>query len=181
MLGIASGYPQVRRNSDRFSLGKFLIECVLEAELRQFKLILSLTTSIAAIVMGNAAVSAANLAPRMYTKAPAPMVAAYNWTGFYIGGFVGGAFADGSSFSTDPRNAAGTFYNGPLNNSYNLSDSVIGGGTIGYNYQPIGSIWLFGLEGEAGYIHLSKSVQDVNAINDGFAYPDSLDSNRIGD
>src|SRR4051812_40205723 len=29
-------------------------------------------------------------APRAYTKAPAPVVAVYNWTGFYIGGSVGG-------------------------------------------------------------------------------------------
>ena len=32
---------------------------------------------------------AADMAPRMYTKAPAPMVEVYNWTGFYIGGNVG--------------------------------------------------------------------------------------------
>ena len=38
---------------------------------------------------------AADMPPRPYTKAPAytaPQVV-YNWTGFYIGGHVGGAFA----------------------------------------------------------------------------------------
>jgi outer membrane immunogenic protein len=62
-----------------------------------------------------------------------------------------------------------------------LSDSVIAGGTVGWNYQPVGSNWLFGLEGEAGYIHLARTIQDINAINNGLAFPDSLDTTRIGD
>ena len=39
---------------------------------------------------------AADMQPRPYTKAPAytaPQVV-YNWTGFYVGGHVGGAFDD---------------------------------------------------------------------------------------
>ena len=42
---------------------------------------------------------AADMPPRPYTKAPAytaPQVV-YNWTGFYIGGHVGGAFAGNNS------------------------------------------------------------------------------------
>jgi outer membrane immunogenic protein len=44
---------------------------------------------------------AADLPPRPYTKAPAytaPEVV-YNWTGFYIGGNIGGAFAGNNSLS----------------------------------------------------------------------------------
>jgi outer membrane immunogenic protein len=40
---------------------------------------------------------------------------------------------------------------------------------------------VIGLEGEAGYLHLARTIQDVNAINNGLAFPDSLDSTRIGD
>ena len=37
--------------------------------------------------------SAADMAARPYTKAPVmPPAPIYNWTGFYIGGHVGGAF-----------------------------------------------------------------------------------------
>jgi len=43
----------------------------------------TIAASIAAIALGSGAASAADLAPR-YTKAP-PVVAAFNWTGFYIG------------------------------------------------------------------------------------------------
>jgi outer membrane immunogenic protein len=49
-------------------------------------------TALAGLAMATAA-SAADLAARPYTKAPAYTPAPiYNWTGFYIGGHVGGAF-----------------------------------------------------------------------------------------
>lgn len=45
--------------------------------------------------------AAADIPPRIYTKAPAPVYTApqavYNWTGFYIGGHLGGAFAGNNS------------------------------------------------------------------------------------
>ncbi|MBI5265195.1 MAG: porin family protein [Bradyrhizobium sp.] len=136
---------------------------------------------LSALAVGTVSATAADLAPR-YAKAPAPVVAAFNWTGFYIGGFVGGAFADGNAFSTEPLNVGGFAWNGGvLPNSYSLSNSVIAGGTIGWNYQPVGTNWLIGIEGEAGYIRVARTIQDINAINAGFAYPDSLDATRIGD
>ncbi|MGC4665533.1 hypothetical protein, partial [Escherichia coli] len=45
------------------------------------------TAAITALSAG--AASAADMAPRPYVKAP-PIVDVYNWTGFYIGGNVGG-------------------------------------------------------------------------------------------
>ena len=43
---------------------------------------------------------AADLAARPYTKAPAYAAQPiYNWTGFYIGGHLGGAFAGDNSFN----------------------------------------------------------------------------------
>ena len=43
--------------------------------------------------------SAADMAARPYTKAPvaAPAAQVYNWTGFYIGGHVGGAWRDNNN------------------------------------------------------------------------------------
>ena len=43
---------------------------------------------------------AADMPARAYTKAPPPYTApalVYNWTGFYIGVHVGGAFTDGTN------------------------------------------------------------------------------------
>src|SRR5207244_11495718 len=53
----------------------------------------------AAIVAFAAPAFAADIPPRTYTRAPAytaPQVV-YNWTGFYIGGHLGGAFAGDNS------------------------------------------------------------------------------------
>ena len=47
------------------------------------------------VALGMAApASAADLAARPYTKAPPPVVAIYDWTGFYIGGNGGGGSAE---------------------------------------------------------------------------------------
>lgn len=53
----------------------------------------------------------ASYAADMAVKAPPPS-AVYNWTGFYIGGFVGGAGADRNASASEPLSAAGP-YNGP--------------------------------------------------------------------
>jgi outer membrane immunogenic protein len=56
-----------------------------------------------ALVALTASASAADLPARTYTKAPAytAPAAVYNWTGFYIGGHLGGAFGDSSSIQGD--------------------------------------------------------------------------------
>jgi len=106
---------------------------------------------------------------------PAPI---FTWTGFYIGGFVGGAWADGNAVTTDPCNTIvglstclargfGTF-NGIAPTAYGLDSSFIGGGTIGFNYQV--SNFVFGLEGEVGSLRLRGSVlQNPLGLADTFA------------
>jgi outer membrane immunogenic protein len=148
------------------------------------KKISSLLTAIAAVAAISAPAVAADM--RMPMKAaPAPIAAVFNWTGFYVGGFVGGAVADRNATSTEPCTAL-TCLNSTLatqvNNSYSLSSSFIGGGTIGYNWQPVGSQFVLGLEGEAGYIRLRRSVVDINAINlFGAGTANGIDTTRIGD
>jgi outer membrane immunogenic protein len=46
------------------------------------------TLAISAALTGSAV--AADLAARPYTKAPVPVAAVYDWTGFYIGANAGG-------------------------------------------------------------------------------------------
>ncbi|MEH2498087.1 outer membrane immunogenic protein [Bradyrhizobium sp. AZCC 1678] len=82
----------------------------------------------AALVVGTVSASAADLAARPYTKAPAPIAAVYNWTGFYIGADVGYGWGRSTGTLT---NAAGFF---PV--PYSLDPSgLIGGGFVGYNWQ----------------------------------------------
>jgi outer membrane immunogenic protein len=66
----------------------------------------------------------------VYKAQPAP-VEVFNWTGFYIGANVG--YSAGS---------------GRINGFAGSSDlnGIVGGGQIGYNWQAIGSPWVFGVE-----------------------------------
>ena len=63
------------------------------------KKLLLATTAALAFAVAAVPATAADLPARTYTKAPAytAPAAIYNWTGFYIGGHLGGAFGDGNS------------------------------------------------------------------------------------
>src|SRR6202012_2889766 len=77
---------------------------------------------------------AADMAARTYTKAPGYKVpeVIYNWTGFYIGGHVGGAFAgDNSLQGSDAR--------------------FLGGGQGGFDYQFSGN-WVIGAEAQYSWL-----------------------------
>jgi outer membrane immunogenic protein len=101
-------------------------------------------TSIAAMAcLLTTSAFAADLSPRMYTKAPAPVVTVYDWTGFYVGGNIGYSWGRSSDTST-LTNAAGTVLLTTADKS-NL-DGVVGGGQIGYNWQR--QNWVWGLEAD---------------------------------
>jgi outer membrane immunogenic protein len=119
---------------------------------------------IAALASVLAATSAwaADLPARVYTKAPVIPPVIYDWTGFYVGGNVGGSWGrehdDGNLTGTqnifEYRTASGppvlptsTAAIGPVP-LYGRSNvnGVIGGGQAGYNWQ-LGT-WLLGLEGD---------------------------------
>jgi outer membrane immunogenic protein len=78
--------------------------------------------------------AAADLAPRPYTKAPpAPVVPAivYNWTGFYIGGHVGGDFAGNNSLA----GSGGRFLGGLQGGfDYQFSPSFVAGVEAEYSW-----------------------------------------------
>ena len=144
---------------------------------------------LAVVALTGSAV-AADMAPR-YTKAPvAAPVLTYNWTGCYIGGYVGGAVTNRSVNAVDPTSTggvfpAGTFYNAPNASaangglfSYGLDSNVIGGGTLGCNWQGA-SPWVVGIEGEGGYMRLTGStIVPYSVLGQG---SDSIASTRIGD
>jgi outer membrane immunogenic protein len=132
------------------------------------------------ISLGFSGLGGASAADMAVKARPMAAPIAFSWTGFYIGGYVGGAWGDRSVSVTDPC-LVGTvcpttgFYNGVLPAVYDLNSSFIGGGTIGYNWQA-GS-WVFGLEGEGGYLHLTKtSTFPGNPVGG-----DTTASTKIGD
>lgn len=94
---------------------------------------------------------AADLPARTYTKAPAIATPVSDWTGFYIGGEVGGRWSD-STWTTDGLLVP----NGPIGNrtgdipaSFN-SSSVRAGAYFGYNWQ-VSRSWVLGIEGDAAW------------------------------
>jgi outer membrane immunogenic protein len=91
--------------------------------------------------------AAADLGARTYTKAPAYAPAPiYNWTGFYIGGHIGGAFVGDDSIATGVnRSNDGTF---------------LGGVQAGYDYQFAPS-WVLGVEGQYSWLDTGSDLLDV--------------------
>ena len=99
---------------------------------------------------------AADLAARPYTKA-APYAAEpiYNWTGFYIGGHVGGAFDGDNGF------------NGTLGNSNN--GRFLGGLQAGADYQ-FAPNWLVGIEGQYSWLGNNNNGVAFTGAGAGFVY-----------
>ena len=112
-----------------------------------------------------ASVSTPAFAADLPVLAPFPVVApvAYNWTGCYIGGNAGGEWANTSG----PGNF-GPFPGSPLfdnsSTSFDFSgggNSFIGGGQLGCNYQT--GLFVFGIEGDTDWKHLSRTGNFVSA------------------
>ena len=94
--------------------------------------------------------------PRRAAPAPyVPMMAAYNWTGFYIGGNLGYGWGDVSHDVTgigrtqvfSPAGAlvsdSGPVGGSGFSNKANI-DGFVGGGQLGWNWQT--SNWVWGIE-----------------------------------
>jgi outer membrane immunogenic protein len=114
------------------------------------KLLLALT----ALAAFSGSASAADLAARPYTKAPAPIQPAYNWTGFYIFGGGGGGIWDAkSNLVSIPGGVAGS------------RDQKMGGdgwfGTVGlgYDWQFAGR-WVAGVFGDGQFGSINGSISD---------------------
>ncbi|MEZ5890892.1 MAG: hypothetical protein R3D52_12075 [Xanthobacteraceae bacterium] len=86
-----------------------------------------------------------------------PAALPFSWTSCYLGGFLGGAWASDIAVNNGYAQVLGV----PFDSwTYSLDNSVIGGGTAGCNWQPIGSPLVVGIEGEVGYVDLSGSAYD---------------------
>jgi outer membrane immunogenic protein len=144
-----------------------------------------LLASVAALVLGGGAASAADLASApIYTKAPVAMP--YTWAGFYGGGnagWVGSAENTITLTGTDTGSAGlgSMLANGVIPNSIDLGyDGFLGGAQLGYNWQS--GNWVFGLEGDLDWVSAKSSgifpdaVQPVPKV--GLAPPLTLNATR---
>jgi outer membrane immunogenic protein len=115
-------------------------------------------------VLGATAAQAADLATRpAYTKAPVAVEQVYSWTGFYVGGELGGRWSK-STWTTDalqdPINPLSNFRLPQGNPAGFDSASVRAGGYFGYNWQ-VAPTWVLGIEGDAAWGDNKKSLAGI--------------------
>jgi outer membrane immunogenic protein len=110
-----------------------------------------------------ALISAPAFAADLPMKAAPPMVAPvalYNWTGFYIGGHLGGGWSDLGSVELDP--GSGAFPTGTVFTGKNMS-GFLGGVQGGYNWQ-FANNFVLGIEGEYTWADVSGSATTVSTV-----------------
>ncbi len=120
---------------------------------------------------------------------------AHDWTGFYVGGFVGEANAVNGTHSVDRSVLIGTVLKPQFASSssadFSANASPMGGATIGYNWQLGKRPYVLGLEGEYGYLNLTGTSETdasastllystQNTTNIGAHYGYGLVSGRLG-
>jgi opacity protein-like surface antigen len=103
----------------------------------------------------------------------------YDYAGCYAGGYFGGSYS-GDVETADPVTAGGVFYNAGVANGgayrVRFKETPIGGATLGCNWHAPGSAFIFGAEGETGYMQLRAVA--VDPYSDPFN--DTLDRTVIG-
>jgi outer membrane immunogenic protein len=129
----------------------------------------ALTAAVSSLLSVTAA-SAADLAAKPDTKAPAPVVAVYNWTGLYVGANGGGGWSHKCWTLTD--------FIGPVlpNQSAGCHDATgaTAGGQIGYRWQT--SNWVFGVEAQGNWANFRGSNVNLSPLGGGSTNATKIDS-----
>jgi outer membrane immunogenic protein len=110
----------------------------------------------AVAVIGFASVASAADLPVNGPVYKAPLFAAYNWSGFYLGIEGGAAWGRSQFISADTSFNLGL----PITNSFDISGGLFGG-TIGYNWQF--SNWVvFGAEGDISWVSKKGTANGIS-------------------
>jgi outer membrane immunogenic protein len=127
------------------------------------------SASIGALALATGA-QAADLGARPLTKAPpAPLPAPWTWTGFYVGGNIGGAEAH-SSITNDPA----TSFPWLVGDTSANRGGVIGGLQAGFNYQITNVV--AGVEADIDWASLNSSVVAPSRAVGGDTYNTKIDT-----
>jgi outer membrane immunogenic protein len=110
------------------------------------------TFLMAGVALGTLAATSAFAAdlPRKAPIAPAPVVQIFNWSGFYIGGHIGGAWSD-RCLTVEGFGEVGC----------SDSSGFLGGGQIGFNFQTANN-FVFGVEFSGSFADLNGDQTSGN-------------------
>jgi outer membrane immunogenic protein len=109
--------------------------------------------SVVGLMSIAAPVLAADLSPKIYTKAPPVAATTYNWSGCYAGIEGGGAWGHTRSVGLGTNNGLpAAIPTGTLKSATDFSGGLVGG-TLGCNYQV--NQWVFGIEGDGSWSTIS--------------------------
>ena len=114
--------------------------------------------AISVLAISAVTATAADMAPRTYSKAPAP-IEVYNWTGFYVGANSGGGWSHNCWTLT-----------GPIDAGCHDGSGGLAGGQAGYNWQM--SNFVLGVE-------LSGDWANLKGNNIPALIPQGTDSSRV--
>ena len=100
------------------------------------------------ILTASSSAMAADLPTRKAPPAPMPVAAAFSWTGFYIGGYVGGSF--GNADMSEIEGTGELAFLPDQTTTANINhDAFVYGGFVGFNYE-FPSLFVLGGEIEGG-------------------------------
>jgi outer membrane immunogenic protein len=126
-----------------------------------------LLASVGAVALSGSAALAADLPSQAPPPVYVPPVPIFTWTGIYVGGQVGYAWASGANRVSGVDPITGIAFNTSIGQNPN---GVIGGANVGYNYQIPAWSW-FSSSGVV--IGLEGSVDGTSLTNTAaFAFPD---------
>jgi outer membrane immunogenic protein len=134
-----------------------------------------LALAISVFAFSAAGASAADMAVK--APPPAPMAMVYSWTGFYIGGSVGGHWgSDRITTTTDTAGGFGVAGAAAIDAASPTTlkpQGFIGGVQAGYNWQA--NNFVFGLEADASWLEgtASRSFGSFTVINSADVMTDS--------
>jgi outer membrane immunogenic protein len=130
-----------------------------------------LLTSCAALFLFAGASYAADL-PVKAPYAPAPIIPAFSWSGFYAGLNAGYGWSDASvSINGLGGPAWNPYYPDPLRDHSFTRDGFVGGGQIGYNYQI--NRFVLGAEADFQWTDIQGSF-DTSGVGGGGVGPYTL-------